>query len=244
MLIFARSALTRLDRCAELVERSRLGGQGTLAIGAIMGAAPDLVAQAIIDLKRQQPLLQIRLMGETSDQLMEWLEHSRIDLAVARFASPLQHNRFEFEALGNETLLTVVRRDHPLIDTMAAQDPPELSELLEQWPWIMQPIASPARQTLEHEFERLGLCSPRDTIECDSIFAALQLVQRSDAVLAMAESVVRDHLQSDLIRALPIRIGTTLAPYGLLTRRGEPISAAALAFREQLRQRAQALPPL
>ncbi len=190
LIEFAHGALNRLNRCAESLHRHQLGDQGQLVLGAIMGAAPDLVAEAVIEMKRQRPLLQVRLLGETSDQLVELLAQNKIDIAIARYVTALQHNQFDFESLGNETMLAVVRHDHPLADEATLS----LATLLEAWPWILQPLESPARQVLEKEFELAGLMSPRDIIECGSIFAALQLVKRSDGVLVMPESVLRDYL--------------------------------------------------
>lgn len=223
---FAHNALTRLDRCAEELRRYRDGNRGELVIGAIMGAAPDLVARSITDLKRQRPLLRIRLMGETSDQLVELLAHSRIDMAIARYASALEHNAFEFEPLANERMIAVVRREHPLAGEAAL----DLARLLEDWPWLVQPVTTPARQAFEKDLERRGFVSPRDIVECGSIFAALQLVQRSDAILVMSEAVVRDHLHMGAITVLPIRFDQAMTPFGILTRRGERISEAAQEF--------------
>ncbi|WP_228143443.1 LysR family transcriptional regulator, partial [Acinetobacter radioresistens] len=220
LIEFAHGALNRLNRCAESLHRHQLGDQGQLVLGAIMGAAPDLVAEAVIEMKRQRPLLQVRLLGETSDQLVELLAQNKIDIAIARYVTALQHNQFDFESLGNETMLAVVRHDHPLADEATLS----LATLLEVWPWILQPLESPARQVLEKEFELAGLMSPRDIIECGSIFAALQLVQRSDGVLVMPESVLRDYLAIGLIKALPISVGKTLSPFGILTRKNEALS--------------------
>ncbi|WP_275286601.1 LysR family transcriptional regulator [Halomonas elongata] len=220
LIEFAHGALNRLDRCAESLHRHQLGDQGQLVLGAIMGAAPDLVAEAVIEMKRQRPLLQVRLLGETSDQLVELLAQNKIDIAIARYVTALQHNQFDFESLGNETMLAVVRHDHPLADEASLS----LATLLEAWPWILQPLESPARQVLEKEFELAGLMSPRDIIECGSIFAALQLVKRSDGVLVMPESVLRDYLAIGLIKALPISVGKTLSPFGILIRKNEALS--------------------
>nr|WP_300309391.1 LysR family transcriptional regulator [Halomonas sp.] len=230
---FADNALARLDRFSEEVHRHRLGGRGQLTVGTIMGAAPDLVADAVIRLKRDRPLLQIRVMGETSDQLAEQLEQSKIDLAIARYASALQHNQFDFEPLGNETLLTVVRKDHPLLE---ADDLPALADLLDNWPWLLQPVSTPARQALEKELEDSGLVSPRDVIECGSIFAALQLVQKSDCLMVMSRSVLREHLSIGGIVSLPLKLGRALAPFGLLTRKDSQLSEPARAFCQLLRQ--------
>lgn len=239
LIQFAHNALTRLDRCAEELQRYRSGDGGELAIGAIMGAAPDLVAQAVIEMKQDRPLLRIRLMGETSDQLLDLLSRSQIDMAIARFSSALQHNEFDFEPLGNERIVAVVRHDHAL----AADPAPQLTDLLEDWPWLLQPVETPARQALEKELEQRGLVSPRDVVECGSIFAALQLIKRSDAILVMAESVVRDYLDFGVLKALPISLGEALAPFGLLTRRGERQSEAGRQFAAIVQRHAVRRPP-
>lgn len=235
MLIdFAQSALNRLDRCAESLHRYQLGDQGQLLLGAIMGAAPDLVAKAVVEIKRQRPMLQVRMLGETSDQLVELLGQSRIDIAIARYVTALEHNLFDFEALGNERMLAVVRAEHPLAQTIAT--PLKLDELLESWSWILQPLKTPARQVLEKEFELAGLMTPRDIIECGSIFASLQLVQHSDAILVMSEAVLKESIALGRVVPLPLSLGQTLPPYGILTRKNELLTESAQHFCRILRQ--------
>lgn len=235
VLDFARAALTRLERCAGDLALKRRGGYGHLVIGAIMGAAPDLLAGAVTELKARKPLLNIRILGETSDQLVELLEQQRIDLAIGRFVGPLQHNQFDFEPLGNEHMLLVVRSAHPL----AARAQVGLAELV-QWPWVLQTLASPARLVLEGEFERARINTPSNVVECGSIFATLQLVQKSDAIAALPEPVLRDHLQAGLLAALPLTIGAALTPFGVLMRKGEPASGTVAEFLDVLRRAAQA----
>lgn len=78
-----------------------------------------------------RPLLIISLIGETSDQVVEMLERHEIDVAVGRFTSEHQHQRFDFDALSNEIMPAVVRDDHPLC--LAKQLP--LSEQ-SNWSWV------------------------------------------------------------------------------------------------------------
>ena len=75
-------------------------------------------------------------------------------------------------------------------------------------------------------------------IECTSIFATLQLVQSSDAIAVMPESVVRDHVRARLLVELPVKVGRELKAFGLLTRRDEPLSEVANAFVAHLRRSA------
>src|SRR5690242_18357256 len=52
VIAFARRALVDLERAAQELESKRKGGFGQLFIGAIMGAAPDVVARALAEIKQ------------------------------------------------------------------------------------------------------------------------------------------------------------------------------------------------
>lgn len=231
VLAFAQRSLVELQRFSEDLDRKRTGGYGQLMVGAIMGAAPDVVARAMAEVKRERPLLAIRLMGETSDEIVAFLLEGKIDLAVGRFSNPLQHNLIDYEDLGNEELYIVARTGHPL----SRHKRLKLS-MLANMPWILQPLTSPARQIIEQEFGQSGMRTPADLVECTSIFATLQLLQKSDAVAILPESVVRDYLNSKLLVQLPVAVGTSLPGFGILTRRGEPVGATATDFIQALRK--------
>jgi DNA-binding transcriptional LysR family regulator len=230
VLAFARRTLADLERFTEDLENKRQGGYGQLVIGAIMGAAPDVVAHAMADLKQRRPLLSVKLLGETSDEIINLLLAGKIDLAVGRFSNPLQHNDIDYEVLGNEVLCMVVRKDHPLSRVRRLSLPQ-----LEGSPWILQPLTSPARQIIEQEFGEAGMKSPANTVESTSIFATLQLLQKSDAVTMLPESVVRDHLRAGLLSRLSLKVGKSLPGFGILSRRGEPLNPAATEFVQSLR---------
>ncbi|HEY4349747.1 MAG TPA: LysR family transcriptional regulator [Paraburkholderia sp.] len=230
-LAYARRALAELTRFAADLDVKRKGGHGQLTVGAIMGAAPDLLAMAVASLKTERPLLNVCILGETSDQVVQLLHRREIDLALGRLTNPLQHNDFSFEPLARETLLLVVRAVHPL----ARRTTLSLPELI-NWPWVAQPISSPARVLFEEELARAGLTTPANLTECASIFATLQLLENYDAVAMLPESVVRDHVRGKLLVALPVEIGKSLAGFGILTRKEEPLAEPAERFVELLRQ--------
>jgi DNA-binding transcriptional LysR family regulator len=229
-LAYARRALAELTRFAEDLDVKRKGGHGQLTVGAIMGAAPDLLAMAVATLKTERPLLNVRILGETSDQVVQLLHRREVDLALGRLTNPLQHNDFSFEPLARETLLLVVRTAHPLAQRTSIT----LRELID-WPWVAQPLTSPARVLFEEELARAGLATPVNLTECASIFATLQLLENYDAVAMLPESVVRDHVRGKLLVALPVEIGKSLAGFGILTRKEEPLAEPALHFIDLLR---------
>lgn len=88
LIRFAESALSGLDRCAEDLIARQQGGYGYLSIGTIMGAAPDLVMDSIAQIKTLNPQLRIRIMGDTSDQVIQLLEQGRIDLGLLGATPP------------------------------------------------------------------------------------------------------------------------------------------------------------
>ena len=229
-LAYARRALAELTRFAEDLDVKRRGGHGQLTVGAIMGAAPDLLAMAVAALKTESPLLNVRILGETSDQVVQLLHRREVDLALGRLTSPLQHNDFSFEPLARETLVLVVRAVHPV----AGRASVSLRELME-WPWVAQPVTSPARVLFEEELAREGLGTPANLTECASIFATLQLLENYDAVAMLPESVVRDHVRGKLLVALPVEIGKSLAGFGILTRKEEALAEPAQRFVDLLR---------
>jgi DNA-binding transcriptional LysR family regulator len=202
-------------------------------VGAIMGAAPDIVARAVVELKARRPLLVVQMLGETNDEILNLLAQHKIDLAVGRFNSPLQHNEFNYEALANEVLYLVGRAGHSL----SGMDKLELRELAD-CAWIVHPLTSPTRQLLEQEFARAQMATPLNIVETSSIFATLQLLQKSDAVAVLPESVLRDHLTAGLLSRLPLVIETPLPGFGILTRRGQIVGGTVVEFIRALRKSA------
>ncbi len=180
-LAYARRALADLTRFAEDLDVKRRGGHGQLTVGAIMGAAPDLLAMAVAALKTESPLLNVRILGETSDQVVQLLHRREVDLALGRLTSPLQHNDFSFEPLARETLLLVVRAVHPL--AQRARRSRCASSI--DWPWVAQPITSPARVLFEEELARAGLATPvepdRMRVDLRDAAIARELRRRGDA---------------------------------------------------------------
>ena len=237
VLLYAKQSVAGLEHFARDLEIKQKGGFGHLVIGAIMGAAPDLIAHAILRLKARNPLIHVQVVGETSDQILPMLELHKLDLAVGRFSSPLQHNRFDFEELKQEDLVFVARAGHRLCSStnLSLDD-------LGNFPWVLQPLPNPTRVLLEREFAENDMPTPPNIVECNSVFAILQLLQFGDSLALISEPVVRDHLRSKLLCRLPLKINGRLPEFGILTRRSTTLRPSAQAFVEALRSVAHESP--
>jgi DNA-binding transcriptional LysR family regulator len=231
LLRFAESTLNGLSRCAEDLAVRQEGGYGYLAIGTIMGAAPKLVMNAVAQTKAENPQLRLRIMGDTSDQVLRLLDQNHIDIAIARRNPMTDDQAYEFEALGNERLLVVVRAGHPLIRRRKLP----LEELVREWPWVLQPATTPARIAFDQMLQRLTLPVPLDITECSSVYSMQQLIQLTDAIMVLSESALTDYLRMGLVKALPIRLDEPMAPFGILTRRHETWTAEQRRFIDTLR---------
>ncbi|MCI0753065.1 LysR family transcriptional regulator [Teichococcus vastitatis] len=230
VLAFALRVMSEFDRLIMAMETRRRGGGDTLTVGTILGATPDLIAQAVADMKQRHPLLTIRLHGESSDHALQLLASRSADLAVGRFNEARQHNLYDYEPLGDEALCIVARAGHPA----ARRRRLTLAALADQR-WVMQSMATPARQLLEAEFAKAGVPTPADMVEANSILTMIQLLERSDAVAMLSEPLVRDHVAAGLLRQLPIVIEAKLSGFGILTRRGERLSGMSAEFAGLLR---------
>lgn len=229
VLSFASRVLSEFERMQSALEARRSSGIGELIVGAILGA-PDIIAQAVTEMKAAQPLLTIKLRGESSDHVLEMLEARTIDIAVGRFNGLGQHNLYHYEPLGDEGLCVVVRAGHAL----ARKRKLRLADLAGER-WIMQSVATPVRQILEYEFGKAGMATPPDIIEVNSILTIIQLLERCDAVAMLSEPAVRDHLTTGLLRRLPLPIESRMSGFGILMRRGEKLSGVSSQFADRLR---------
>lgn len=219
------------DRLVSDINDLREGGYGQLLIGAISAAAPEILPAAIARLKRQRPRLSVSLQEQTSDQLLAELEYKRLDLVIGRLTHVSQHNLFDFEPLLDEPLRVVVRHDHPLV---LSDEAPDLATL-SRWPWILHPLTSPMRGVFEAALAEEGVASPNDVVETTSIQATLQLLQTSDMLAVLPRSVLRRPLESGQYVILERVIGKPLDYYGIISRRGEPLSPAAQELIDHLR---------
>lgn len=231
VVAYARLLLGQMGHFSADLDAKRHGGHGFLSVGAIMGAVPDTVARALAELKARFPRLTIRLLGDTSDQLMQLLGNHQLEVAVCRISAVEMSSQLHFEPLGNEALRFFVGARHHRL----AQPPQGLADLLGE-PWVVQPLPTPSRVLWEQAFSEQGLPRPTNLIECSSVFGALQVVEHLHGVALLPEPVARDAVQAGRIVPLPLMPGIALSEFGLVHRRGAQLSTPAQAFIRTLRR--------
>ena len=226
---FARMTLHDTQSFVDQLNKVRKGGHGHLKIGAIFAATSVVLPEAITRIKRERPRLSIEVIEQTSNQLLEMLEHKKLDLIIARFTDERYQTPYDFRPLGHEPFCLVVNREHPLarFDTVAITQ-------LSDWPWVMYPFNAPLRRQMDAAFARFNLPTPTDTVETISMPTFLHLLQSGPMLAMLPESMVQPQVQSGLLKVLDTPFKVEPQDYGIITRKDELPSEAARVFVEIL----------
>ena len=226
---YARVTLNDTQKFVEQVNKLRKGGHGYLKVGAIFAATSVVLPEAIARIKVGRPLLSIEVVEQTSDRLLEMLEQKELDLMIGRFTDDRYRQLFDFQTLGPEPFCLVVNPQHPLA---GRQEVPPVE--LGQWPWILYPAGTPIRRRMESAFVEFGIGTPSNTVETISMPTFLQLLHSGPMIAMLPETMVQAQVQGGQLQVLDCAFRVEPQDYGIVTRRDEPLPAAAREFADVL----------
>ncbi|MFV0360069.1 LysR substrate-binding domain-containing protein, partial [Tropicimonas sp.] len=208
---------------------------GAIRVGAVTGGALAIVIPAILDLKQEAPMVDVTLDVSTSARLMRGLDRGEYDFTLSRLDREAYSRDFEIFPAGSETVLFMVRGDHPL----AGAAPVLLADLVD-YPWTMQDRGAPIRHALEIAFHDEGVSLPANLIKTASVVAIMALLRDSE-VVAVVTREVSDLLLSPPYSAdlalLPVARPIEIEPYHILRPRDRTTSVAAGRLLELIRLR-------
>jgi DNA-binding transcriptional LysR family regulator len=228
---YAASALAGQRKFVEELNALKQGGHGHLSIGAITGSAAHVLIASVAEIQRLRPLLVLKVLEQSSDQLIVWLAEHKIDLMIGRFTDDAQRTQFQYERLSSEPMQVVAGAHHPL---RGAPDL-DLAEL-SHWPWILYPASTAVRKVSDDIFARNGLMLTSGMVETPSFLFALEMMQRTDMLSLQPKALVEHYFHRGLLTPIPIELPDRMPDYGMVTRQGENPSPATLAFMDILRR--------
>lgn len=234
-LQYAASALTGQQKFIDEFNALKQGGHGQLNIGAISGSAAHLLTASVGEIQRRRPLLVLRVLEQSSDQLIVWLAERRIDVMIGRFTDETQRAQFQYERLSSETLEVVGGPDHPLRGVAGL----DLGSLA-RWPWILYPRSTAVRMVSDDIFRSIGVAPTSSVVETPSFLFALETLQSTHMLSLQPSTLVEKYVNKGLLTRVDVAVPNLLPDYGVLTRLGEPPTPAAAAFMAVLREVAAA----
>lgn len=215
------------DAEREIIEiESGLSGQ--VRIGSVTGPAMDRVLPSLRNARLALPRLRIHVEVANSEVLGEALLDGRMDLALARLPRDHPAEMFDFTPLSHEPVVLAVRREHRLLSL-----PKVTYDDILAYDWVLPERGTILHDTVQERLSRLGLPAPEIRVTTSSFLLTLALVQRSNAVAPLAGAVA-EQFAGDACAILPIDLGISVAPFGLITRANAALTTGAQKLREML----------
>jgi DNA-binding transcriptional LysR family regulator len=229
LIRYARQMRNDFELAREEMAALRAGLHGTLRLGSVPGAIPQLLAPALVAYRSRHPRVAVSVAVDTSDIMLAQLARSEVDLVLGRLTEGSDDEAFESVALLREAQVAVVRRDHPLLrqEAITLQD-------LAQWPWILQPPGSPQRSRFESALREAGIRARLNITESASTILTTALIEVSDMAAVMPASLADHYSRLGVLAVLPVTLPLQVPSIHLITRRQRCLSPAAEDFRRQI----------
>lgn len=226
----ARWVLNDFSVVCEELEALRSGLSGSLRIGSVPGAVPELLAPALVSYQRKHERVAVSVVVDTSDVMLRQLARGEVDLMLGRLTEEHSAEDLECVPLLGEAQVVVVRKGHPLLRRKSVT----LHDLVE-WPWLLQPPGSPQRSRFEAALREAGIQQRLRVTETASPIAMTALLEHSDMAAVMPASQAAHYARLGLLRVLPAEVPIKVPPIYLILRRAHSLSPAAAAFVALLR---------
>lgn len=203
---------------------------GRIVIGAMPLSRSYLLARTIARFRERRPTLPIKALDGPYDDLMVGLRRGEIDFLVGALRDPVPIGDIDQEALFDDSLVMVARRDHPLM----AQRSITIKELA-SYPSVVATANTPTRRYFDRLFAPLGDLAPASIVETGSMVLMRELLRVSDHIGCISRLQVAAELDMGFIAALPIDLKGSERPIGLTVRSGWVPTKAQAEFLEDLR---------
>jgi DNA-binding transcriptional LysR family regulator len=191
------------------------GGAGHVRIGSVTGPAIDRVLPVLRNARLTAPQVTFEVIVAPSDMLCEHLLSGRIDFAIGRLPEGPGREMFSLAEIASEPVALVVRRGHPLSQLQN----PGVHDLL-AYDWVMPPADSLLTRTVLARLRENGAPAPPQSLSTASFLLTFALLQQSNAIAPLAEAVATSFSRAPKSPyvILPVDLGISVAPFGLVTR--------------------------
>ena len=221
----AQRVVIELDDAARDLAEIAEGGIGHIRIGTVTGAALDRVLPALQAERKNSPNVRIDVVVAASEQLCAQLLAGRLDFALGRIPQGQQDKGLVFVRLEAEPLVLIARRGHPLLQHRQVTAAEALT-----FDWVMPSDEQLLTRTVVARLQALGLPLPSTQISTSSFLMTLALLQHSNSIAAVARATAWQFAKGPDtgFGLVPVDLGFTVEPYGMLAREKVSLPPAAL----------------
>ncbi|MCG3736640.1 LysR family transcriptional regulator [Vibrio cincinnatiensis] len=213
LIAHAKRILTETDRAQQNLNAVINGQARTIIVGTSPASAPSFVPGTLSRFLAMFPSARVELYESTMDSLMSKLKLGQLDLIIGRLDNYKPDGELQSELLYEEQLKVVTRLTHPL----ASQAQVHWEEVY-QYDWIVWPMGTPIRSKLDQALTVAGRKPPVYRVESNSQVGNLWLLQNTDMISIVSESVAAHFNERGLLKALNIDLGTDAGIVGMVWR--------------------------
>lgn len=212
LLHWARKALGDMDAARSEINALRLGWEGRVRVGVFPVAASVLVPEAVAQLRRLRPGIQVELQEGLETTLLPQLEKGRLDCVIGR-ATPLAGARgLLYETLYEEPTVVVCAVDHPLLAS-----PDWIHTDIDRYDWILPAASGQLYALVASGLAARRAAPPRVAVETSSILTLVEILRQSHLLSAIASGVARRFVEIGLLQVLELPLSASLHPVAIIT---------------------------
>jgi LysR family transcriptional regulator of abg operon len=221
-LVRARSIVEEMRRTQE--EMNHLAGvrAGSVTVGLSVGAAL-LSGDAIEAFMRSHPDVRVCVIEGLFDQLVSGVRQGRLDFSVGGLPSPESGDHIHVETLFENRIVPAVRHNHPLAGARS------FAELVD-CEWAVTNDDPSYIANFSNHFVKLGLPPPRIRLRSESFFTILEVVPRTDLVLAISHTLLRHPITAQYLQPVAVRDVCPTARFALVRKAEVPLTTHASAL--------------
>ena len=226
----ARRILAEIGRLEEELDRQVSASDGVIALGALPVAAVGLLPAVLAGLKLSHPRLQVRLVQGRTEELLPLLAVGELDLIIGRLYTPAAPDGFRREILYDEPITVIGRAGHPIF----AQPAIERADLIRH-DLVLPTMTQRVGQEVERLLDALGVM-PAHCLRSSSVGFIRELLHTTDMLTICPRMMMGGDLRRGTLRVVPITLGDTPRPAGVIRAAGRPTPANAETLVSELRQ--------
>ena len=219
---------SELRRAKDDIAHLRAATHGDLRVGATPLAAFSLLPVVLARFKASRPQARVSITDGMGSSLLNQLRQGDLDFVFGRIDDTIDRHEFAVEALFDEGLVVIARRDHPLARARATVEI-NWSEV----EWVLPEGDSVPRVAFQRTFYELTGTAPRCTIESNSFVTMLTIMSQSDLLGVAPHQIFRASWLQKEFTVLDLGLKFPRQPTGIICRaRSAPSALAQYAINE------------
>jgi DNA-binding transcriptional LysR family regulator len=230
----ARNAIEELEQSFDELKQQGAKRRDRLDIACLPAFAVHYLPPILSKFRKTHPGVDVRIFETPSAAIAELVESGEVELGLSMISTT---NRWDLdiEAIGVAPLALACPASHPLAKKRSVS-----WKELRDTPLIRVGTKTAIRSIIDDTMNAARL-SPNWQYEVQHVETAVHLVEAGLGLAVALNFDVALHRGRGLV-AVPLRAPKVVCTYGLVTRRGMPLSSAAAAVRDLLVEEVSAQP--